>query len=197
MTTKTSAVLVLVTLVVAPAFAAAHPAAETRPTPHWGLHDAPRLLTPRGLVTIARDEVRCGVVNFRQDLRDLRAGEPEALIKAGFTGARLAGVDGGTIALTRFTWHVITADPLAPQPRLSEAVPAQLEAAPDRTFRCAIKATARHAVSGTDIGGALRGDFKGRALDLVPATLRSIRHVVTRPFSPVHATVDDTATSNS
>lgn len=172
---------------------------DPRPAPQWGLRDAPRLLTPTGLVSVARDEIRCGVANFKQDVRDLRAGEPEALIKAGFTGARLAGVDGGAIALTRFTWHVIKSDPFAPQPRLSEAIPAHLEAAPDRTFRCAVKATARHALTGASVGDALRGDAKSQALDLVPATLRSIRHVVTRPFSPATApaTAPDIATSNS
>lgn len=167
---------------------------DTRPASPWGLRDAPRLLTPSGLVSVARGEIRCGVANFKQDVRDLRAGEPEALIKAGFSGARLAGVDGGTIALTRFTWHVITSDPLAPKPRLSEAVPAQLEAAPDRTFRCAVKATVRHAIRGTDIGDAVRGDFKSQTLDLVPATLRSIRHVVTRPFA---APAGDAVTAKS
>lgn len=184
-------------LVLLSSVAASAGEADTRSAPQWGLRDAPRLLTPAGLVTVARDEIRCGVTNFKQDLRDLRAGEPEALIKAGFTGARLAGVDGGTIALTRFTWHVITSDPLAPQPRLSEAIPAQLEAAPDRTFRCAVKATARHAITGTNITDAVRGDFKSQALDLVPATLRSIRHVVTRPFAPAPASATDTTVSSS
>ncbi len=172
---------------------------EARPAAPWGLRDAPRLLTPTGLVSIARDEIRSGVVAFKQDVRDLHAGEPKALIKAGFTGARLAGVDGGTIALTRFTWHVITSDPFAPKPRLGEAIPAQLETAPDRTFRCAVKATARRAITGTNVADAVRGDFKSQALDLVPATLRSIRHVVTRPFAATTApaTAPDTATSHS
>ena len=181
MKSQTLATLALAFAVSLPAFAANDDNAA-RPTPSWGLRDAPRLLTPTGIVKIARAEIHDGIVNLKQDARDLRAGEPEALIKLGFTSARLAGVDGGTIALTRFTYHVLTADPLAPKPRLSEALPAQLDAAPDRTFRCAAKATARHAITGTDIG-AVRGDFKGQALDLVPATLRSIRHVVTRPFA--------------
>lgn len=181
----------LALLVTVPSFAAAD--ATSRPAPQWGLRDATRLLTPSGLVTIVRDEIRYGIVNLKQDVRDLRAGEPEALVKVGFTGARLAGVDGGTLALTRYAYHVATADPLAPKPRLSEALPAQLGAAPDRTFRCAVKATARHAVAGTDVGDALRGDFKSQTLDLVPATLRSIRHVVTRPF----AASADTAVAKS
>lgn len=195
MTTRLPTLLALATLTIAPAFAADTATPTSRPTPRWGLRDAPRLLTPTGLVAIARDEARCSVVNFRQDLRDLRAGEPEALIKAGFTGARLAGVDGGTIALTRFTYHVIVSDPLAPKPRLDEAIPAQLAATPDRTFRCAVKATARHAVTGTNVADAVRGDFTSQALDLVPATLRSIRHVVTRPFET--APSSQTAVSNS
>lgn len=180
MNTKLTASLALSLLVTVSAVAADDTA---RPAPRWGLRDAPRLLTPTGLVTIARDEVRCGIVNLKQDLRDLRAGEPEALVKAGFTGARLAGVDGGALALTRYAYHVATSDPFAPKPRLSEALPTQLGAAPDRTFRCAVKATARHAVTGTNVGDALRGDFKSQALDLVPATLRSVRYVVTRPFA--------------
>lgn len=170
----------LVFLTAASCLAAAEPGPN--PSAKWGLRDASRLLTPRGLVSVAREQIRCGVADFKQDVRDLRAGEPEALIKAGFTGARLAGVDGGAIALTRLTWDVITSDRLAPQPLVSEVIPAQLEAAPDRTFRCAVKATARHALTGADIGDALRGDGKSQALDLVPATLRSVRHVVTRPF---------------
>lgn len=187
----------LLSLLVLSSVVASASETEARPAPRWGLRDAPRLLTPTGLASVARDEIRCGVANFKQDVRDLRAGEPEALVKAGFTGARLAGIDGGTIALTRFTWHVITSDPLAPQPRLSEAIPAQLEAAPDRTFRCAVKATARHVITGTNISDAVRGDFKSQALDLVPATLRSIRHVVTRPFAPAPATATDAAVSSS
>jgi hypothetical protein len=185
----------LVILTAVSGLAAAEP--PPHPTATWGLRYAPRLLTPAGLVSIAREELRGSIADVKQDVRDLRAGEPEALIKAGVTGARLAGVDGGTIALTRFTWHVIKSDPLAPKPRLNEAIPAQFEAAPDRSFRCAVKATARHAITGTNVGDALRGDFKSQALDLVPATLRSIRHVVTRSFSPTHATVDDAAISNS
>lgn len=157
--------------------------------PSWGWRDAPQLLTPRGLARVARDEVRGGIRDFKQDMRDLRAGEPEALIKAGFTGARLAGVDGGTITLTRFTYRMLTSDPATPQPRLGEALPAQLEAAPDRTFRCAVKATARHAITGANVGGAVRGDLTGQAFDLVPATVRSVRHVVTRPFATANERV--------
>lgn len=178
-TQSCSSRLFLTILVAAPLSALA---AESEPASSWGLRDAPRLLTPAGAVEIVRTEIHDNLTGLRSDLRELRAGEREAWVKAGIAGARLAGADGGALLAARTLHRLATTDPAAPSPRLGESLPAQLADAPDRTFRSAVRGTARHALTGADIGDAVRGDLVGQAVDLVPATLRSIRHVATQPF---------------
>lgn len=155
--------------------------------PDWGLRDLPRLITPRGFFAVARTEVRDGINDARQDLRDLRAGEPKAIAQLAFTGAGLAGVDGGVVLGARLVYARVTANPAAHRPLLSEELPQKIEQAPDRSFRRGAKAVVRHGFTG-DVGDAISNDLAGQAFELVPAALRSVRHVATRPFSERAAT---------
>jgi len=78
--------------------APASPAATTEPNPeNWGIRDVPRLATPTGLAHFAQAEVRNEKQKFQDNLRGVREGRPESLLKLGFTGARLAHVDGGQV----------------------------------------------------------------------------------------------------
>ena len=149
-------------------------AVEPQQQPNWGVRDLPRLATPNGAVDIARDEIRDEVRNFRRDLRGLRDGEPSALVHVAFTGAQLAGADGGSLMLARIAYQVVHPEPGIASQSLHEAIPARAAQLPDTFFRHAVRATLLHGFS-ADLGGVVAGDLRGQAEQLAPAALRSIK----------------------
>ena len=122
--------------------------------------------------------MRASEQDLNRELRDLRAGRPEAVFHLGLTGARLAHVDGGALLAADFTFQQVTRDR---QPTLATALPAQAEQAPDRILRAGVRGALR---GGT--GAALSGDLRSQALDLVPATLHTI-HLGLQPAGPATA----------
>lgn len=154
---------------------------EQAPAPSAGLFgELAQLKSPADVEVIIRREVRREVRDFKHDLNGVREGDPESLVKVAFTGARLAGVDAGGLTAAKFAYHYLMRDPLAYQPTLGEILPERISQAPDRTVRHVMKSTIRHGFSG-DLSSVLAGDVRGQALELVPATLHSLRLFFTAP----------------
>lgn len=152
-------------------------AASPQPTHQTSLCEIKK---PADVITLVHAEVRSEVNEFKHNLRDVGQGDPAALMKAAFTGARLSGVDAGALTAVKFGYEFVTRDPNAPQPTLNEVLPGKLAQAPDRTARRLLKSTVRHGLSG-DMGGVIAGDLRGQAIDLLPATIHSVRLLFTSP----------------
>ncbi len=136
--------------------------------------------TPADVITLVHDEIRSEINEFHNNLHDLGQGEPAALMKAAFTGARLSGIDAGALTAVKLGYEFITRGPDAPQPTLGEILPDKLTQAPDRTARRLLKSTVRHGLSG-NLSGVIAGDLRDQAIDLLPATLHSVRLFFTSP----------------
>jgi hypothetical protein len=172
---KTTSTLKLAAITIALSFGISAALADVSSAPQpVGIKDIPKLANPTNLPNLIRNEVRYEQLELRHQLADIRAGKPKALVGLTFTGARLAGVDGGTVTAVKLAYHFATLDDKARNERLDTALPRTIENAPNRGFRRALHSTLRGAVTGNwNVGDAIVHDISGQAIELAPAALNS------------------------